>query len=326
VTKNVIPTKVEIHNINKKIDSRLHGNDLKMESEKNKNIFNSWLLASRPKTLLAAVVPVMVGSALAISMKRFFLPYSIVALLCSILIQIGTNFTNDLYDYLKGSDTVKRKGPRRVLAAGLISVKEMKLAIILVFGLTFLLGLYLVYSVGLLILWVGIFAILAGIIYTAGPFPLAYNGLGDVFVFIFFGIIGTMGTFYIHTQEISLLAVVVSIPAGALITNILVVNNYRDIEEDREANKKTLAVLMGRVFSRWQFILLVTLAYLTTILLHIYFNYSIWILLPLSTIPIAVILIKMFYTLNGEELNKTLELSAKFAGLFGLLFSIGLIL
>jgi 1,4-dihydroxy-2-naphthoate octaprenyltransferase len=297
-----------------------------MESEKNKNIFNSWLLASRPKTLLAAVVPVLVGSALAISMKKFFLPYSIVALLCSILIQIGTNFTNDLYDYLKGSDTVKRKGPRRVLASGLISVKEMKLAIILAFGLTFLLGLYLVYSVGLLILWVGIFSILAGIIYTAGPFPLAYNGLGDIFVFIFFGIIGTMGTFYLHTQEISLLAMVVSIPAGALITNILVVNNYRDIEEDREANKKTLAVLMGRVFTRWQFILLVTLAYLTTILLNIYFNYSIWILLPLSTIPIAVILIKMFYTLNGEELNKTLELSAKFAGLFGLLFSIGLIL
>ena len=286
---------------------------------------NSWLLASRPKTLLAAVVPVMVGSALAISMNKFFLPYSLVALLCSVLIQVGTNFTNDLYDYLKGSDTVKRKGPRRVLASGLISVKEMKLAIILVFGLTFLLGLYLVYSVGILILWVGIFSIFAGIIYTAGPYPLAYNGLGDVFVFIFFGIIGTMGTFYLHTQEISLLSFVVSIPVGALITNILVVNNYRDIDEDREANKKTLAVLMGRIFTRWQFILLITLSYLTTILLYFYFNYSLWILLPLFTIPIAGILIRMFYTLNGEELNKTLELSAKFAGVFGLLLSIGLI-
>lgn len=291
-----------------------------------KTKLNSWLLASRPKTLLAAVVPVMVGSALAISMKKFFLPYSIVALLCSILIQIGTNFTNDLYDFLKGADNIKRKGPRRVLASGLISVKEMKLTIILVFGLTFLLGLYLVYSVGFLILWVGIFSIFAGIIYTAGPYPLAYNGLGDVFVFIFFGIIGTMGTFYLHTQEISLLSFFVSIPVGALITNILVVNNYRDIEEDREANKKTLAVLMGRFFTRLQFILLMTLSYLTVILLHFYFNYSLWILLPLSTIPIAIILIKMLYTLNGEELNKTLELSAKFAGLYGLLLSIGLIL
>jgi 1,4-dihydroxy-2-naphthoate polyprenyltransferase len=288
--------------------------------------FQSWVLASRPKTLLAAVVPVMVGSALAISMKKFFLPYAIVALLCSILIQIGTNFTNDLYDYLKGSDTIKRKGPRRVLATGLISVSDMRTAIILVFGLTFLLGLYLVFSVGILILWVGILSIIAGIIYTAGPYPLAYNGLGDVFVFIFFGIVGTMGTFYLHTQEISLLALVVSIPVGALITNILVVNNFRDIEEDREANKKTLAVLLGRIFTRWQFILLTTLSYVTTLLLHFHFTYSLWILLPLTTIPIAFILIKMLYTLNGEELNKTLELSAKFAGLFGLLFSIGLTL
>jgi len=237
-----------------------------------KNKLNSWIIASRPKTLLAAVVPVMVGSALAISMKKFFLPYSLVALLCSILIQVGTNFTNDLYDYLKGSDTIKRKGPRRVLASGLISVSEMRIAIILVFGLTFILGLYLVYSVGLLILWVGVLSIFAGIMYTAGPFPLAYNGLGDIFVFIFFGIIGTMGTFYLHTQQISLLALIVSIPVGALITNILVVNNFRDIEEDREANKKTLAVLIGRIFTRWQFILLVTFSYITTILLYFNFN------------------------------------------------------
>ena len=290
------------------------------------NKLNSWLLASRPKTLLAAVVPVMVGSALAISMKKFFLPYSLVALLCSILIQIGTNFTNDLYDYLKGSDTIKRKGPRRVLASGLISVKEMKLAIILVFGLTFILGLYLVYSAGLLILWVGIISIFAGIIYTAGPFPLAYNGLGDVFVFIFFGIVGTMGTFYLHTQEISILSFIVSIPVGALITNILVVNNYRDIEEDRESNKKTLAVILGRTFSRWQFIFLILFSYMTSAVLHFYFSYNFWIFLPFATLPLAIILIKMLYTLNGEALNKTLELSAKFAGLYGLLFSIGLII
>lgn len=286
----------------------------------------SWILASRPKTLLAAVVPVMVGSALAISMNKFFLPYSIVALLCSVLIQIGTNFTNDLYDYLKGSDTIKRKGPRRVLASGLISVKEMQLAIILVFGLTFILGLYLVYSAGLLILWVGIVSILAGIIYTAGPLPLAYNGLGDVFVFVFFGIVGTMGTYYLHTQEISLLALIVSIPVGALITNILVVNNYRDIEEDREANKRTLAVTFGRDFSRWQFIFNILISYATSFVLYFYFNYSIWIILPLATLPLAIILSKMLYTLTGEALNKTLELSAKFAGLYGLLFSIGLIL
>jgi len=292
----------------------------------NNSKLNYWFLASRPKTLLAAVVPVMVGSALAVSMNKFFLPYSIIALLCSILIQIGTNFTNDLYDYLKGSDTVKRKGPRRVLASGLISVREMKIAIILVFGLTFLLGLYLVFSVGILILWVGIFSIAAGIIYTAGPYPLAYNGLGDVFVFIFFGIVGTMGTFYLHTQPISLTAFLVSIPVGALITNILVVNNYRDIDEDREANKKTLAVILGRTFSKRQFILLILISYLISFILYFYYDYSIWIFLPFITIPISVVLIKMLNTLKGEELNKTLELSAKFSGLYGLLLSIGLIL
>jgi 1,4-dihydroxy-2-naphthoate octaprenyltransferase len=259
-------------------------------------------------------------------MNKFFLPYSIVALLCSILIQIGTNFTNDLYDFLKGSDTVKRKGPRRVLASGLISVNEMRTAIILVFGLTFLLGLYLVYSVGILILWVGIISIFAGIIYTAGPYPLAYNGLGDIFVFIFFGIVGTMGTFYLHTQEISILSFIVSIPVGALITNILVVNNFRDIEEDREANKKTLAVILGREFSRWQFIILIILSYLTSLSLYLQFDFNFWIFLPFATIPISIILIRMLYTFKGEELNKTLELSAKFAGIFGLCFSLSLIL
>ena len=287
---------------------------------------NSWILASRPKTLLAAVVPVMVGSALAISQGKFFLLYSLIALVCSTLIQIGTNFTNDLYDFLKGSDTVKRKGPRRVLASGLISVKEMKLAIVIVFGLTFLFGLYLVYSVGILILWVGIFSIFAGIIYTAGPYPLAYNGLGDLFVFIFFGIVGTMGTYYLHTQEISSLAFIVSLPVGGLITNILIVNNYRDIEEDRNSNKKTLTVILGKEFSRWQYIFFILISYLTSFSLYFIFNFSAWIFLPITTIPISIILIRMLYTFKGEELNKTLELSAKFAGLYGLLLSVGLII
>ena len=299
---------------------------MKLKTMKQNKKFNSWILASRPKTLLAAVVPVLVGSALAISVGKFYLPYSIVALLCSILIQIGTNFTNDLYDFIKGADNHKRKGPVRVLVTGLITAKEMKFAIVLIFGTAFLLGLYLVYSAGILILWVGIISIIAGIIYTAGPFPLAYNGLGDLFVFLFFGVVGTMGTFYVHTQEISLLSFLVSIPVGALTTNILIVNNYRDIEEDREANKRTLAVLLGQVFTRWQFILLIILCYIISLILHFNFNYGIWIFLPYLTIPISFILIKMIFTFKGEELNKTLELTAKFAGLYGLLFSIGLVI
>src|SRR3972149_6570559 len=138
---------------------------------------NSWFLASRPKTLLAAIVPVTVGSALAVSVNKFFLPYSLVALLCSILIQIGTNFTNDLYDYLKGADHAMRKGPVRVLSAGLITQTEMRIAIIVTFRLAFLFGSYLVHSAGIVILIIGVISIAAGIAYTAGPFPLAYNGL-----------------------------------------------------------------------------------------------------------------------------------------------------
>jgi len=288
--------------------------------------FNSWLLASRPKTLPAGVIPVMVGSALAISVKEFFLHYSIVALLCSLLIQIGTNFTNDLYDFLKGADRKHRKGPKRVLASGLISVNEMKIAIILVFGLAFLLGLYLVYSSGLIILWIGIISIFAGIIYTAGPFPLAYNGLGDLFVFVFFGIIGTMGTFYLHTQEFTIQSFLVSLPVGALTTNILIVNNYRDIEEDKAAGKNTLAVFLGRTFSRWEFILLLVLCYSVSLMLFIGYHFKLWIFLPYLTLPFTFYLVRMLFIYKDEELNKTLELTAKFAGIYGLLFSAGVIL
>ena len=290
------------------------------------NKFNYWVLASRPKTLLAAFVPVMVGSALAISQNQFTFIYSLVALLCTVLIQIGTNFTNDLYDHLKGADNKDRKGPERVLNSGLISPLEMKIAIGVVFGFAFLLGLYLVFSVGIVILIIGVLSILAGLAYTAGPYPLAYNGLGDVFVFAFFGIIGTAGTYYLHTQEFSFLSLLISLPVGALITNILVINNYRDIEEDREANKNTLVVKLGKRFARFQVIFSIIISYIILIILYAQFNFNLWIFLPLSTIPIAYIQIKMLYTFKGTQLNKTLELSAKYAALYGFLYSMGIVL
>jgi 1,4-dihydroxy-2-naphthoate octaprenyltransferase len=292
----------------------------------NKSKLHSWILASRPKTLPAAFVPVLVGSALAVSVDMFYLPYSIVALLCALLIQIGTNFTNDLYDYLRGADSKERKGPSRVLASGLISVKEMKIGSLIVFGSAFLLGLYLVYSAGLVVLWIGVISIFAGIIYTAGPFPLAYNGMGDIFVFIFFGIVGTMGTFYLHTQQFSFVSFLASLPVGALTTNILVVNNYRDIAEDKAAGKNTLAVVLGRSFSRWEFIILLFVSYAVSLILFLKYNFNFWIFLPYITIPFAIYLIRMLFELKGEALNKTLELTAKFAGIYGLLFSAGLIL
>lgn len=288
--------------------------------------FESWVLASRPKTLLAAVVPVIVGSALAINKGKFVFLFSFIALLCSLCIQIGTNYVNDLYDFLKGADTAKRKGPLRVLSNGLISVNEMKIGSVLIFLVAFLLGLYLVYVGGLIVLTIGILSIIAGIAYTAGPFPLAYNGLGDLFVFMFFGVVGTMGTYFIQVKEFSILSFLTSIPVGALITNILVVNNFRDIEEDKAAGKKTLAVILGRNFARYQFIILTISSFLIPAALFFIYNFHFWIFLPYLTIPIALKLVTMLYTLEGFQLNKTLELTAKFSALFGLLFAAGLTL
>lgn len=285
--------------------------------------FKSWVLASRPKTLPAAVVPIIVGSSLAYSEDKFILLNSLIALFCSLLIQIGTNFVNDLYDFLKGSDKKDRKGPQRVLANGFISVKEMKIGSVLIFLLAFVAGLYLVYVGGIVVLLIGVASILAGIAYTAGPFPLAYNGLGDLFVFIFFGIVATAGTYYVNAFEFSLLSLLASIPVGALITNILLVNNYRDINEDKAANKKTTAVIFGRNFARRQYIFLIILSYLIPITFFVFYNYSYLIFLPLLSIPLAAHLIKTLYKHDGEALNKTLELTAKFSGLYGILFSIG---
>ena len=288
--------------------------------------FQNWFLASRPKTLLASVVPVMVGTALAINVDKFNLLVTLVALVCSLLIQIGTNFTNDLYDFYKGADTVSRKGPVRVLAAGLISVKEMKTGIIIAFLSAFILGLYLVYIGGIIILAIGVLSILAGIAYTAGPYPLAYKGLGDIFVFMFFGLIGTMGTFYLQANELSLAAFLSSIPVGSLITNILVVNNYRDIETDRIAGKNTLAVKLGKTFTQYQFIFLIFVSFIVPLLLFLFFDFKFWIFLPYLTLPVVYKTISMLFTLDGVQLNETLELTAKLSAMYGILFSAGLML
>ena len=285
----------------------------------------SWFLASRPKTLLASVVPVIIGTSIAAYDKKFQPLAALIALICSLLIQIGTNFVNDLYDFLSGADTEERKGPVRVLASGLITIKEMRTAIILTFSVTFILGLYLVYLGGWIILLIGILSIMAGYAYTAGPFPLAYNGLGDIFVFIFFGLVATVGTHFVQALQFSYLALLASIPVGALITNILVVNNYRDIKEDMSAGKKTLAVIFGERFTRIQYVAGIVISYLVLIVVYFMFKQNLLVFLPLLSLPISVKLVKMIYTLHGKELNKTLELTAKFSALYGILFAVGIL-
>ncbi|MDD5609852.1 MAG: 1,4-dihydroxy-2-naphthoate polyprenyltransferase, partial [Ignavibacterium sp.] len=295
-----------------------------MTASNNSSKLSAFILASRPKTLLASLVPVIVGSSAAYKYGGFKPIHALVALLCSVLIQVSTNFINDLYDFLSGKDTEHRVGPQRALASGLVSVKEMKWAIIIIYSVTFLLGLYLVYKAGIYVLVIGVLSLIAGYLYTAGPYPLAYNGLGDFFVLIFFGFVGTMGTFYVQVYELNWFSFWVSIPVGLLITNILVVNNYRDIDEDRSNNKNTLAVKMGRTFARNQYLISLILSYLILLFLLIDYEHSFFILLPLLTLPLAIKAMQQFKTKQGAELNFLLELSAKLSFLFGILFSAGI--
>ncbi|MDA0986169.1 MAG: 1,4-dihydroxy-2-naphthoate polyprenyltransferase [Bacteroidetes bacterium] len=291
-----------------------------------KSKINIWITAARPKTLLAAVVPVLVGSSVAFQQKMFKPQLAIVALICSLLIQIGTNFVNDLFDFIKGADNKNRVGPKRIMLEGLVTINEMKLAIKIVFGVCFLLGLFLVYSSGWIILLIGIISIIAGIIYTAGPLPLAYNGLGDVAVFIFFGFVATVGSYYLQTLQINYFIFLCSVPVGALITNILVVNNYRDREQDKSVGKKTLAVILGDKLTRLEYILLFVMAYFVPIILFLFYKINATILLPLATIPLAIKLILMIYRLRGSDLNATLEQTAKLSAIYGLLFVVGLLI
>ncbi len=284
-----------------------------------------WILASRPKTLPAALVPVAIGSAMALNDDKFKPVAALVALICSFLIQIATNFVNDLYDYLAGTDKKERVGPARVLVNGLISVREMRRGIVVTFGLAFILGMYLVYISSWITFVIGIVSILAGIAYTAGPFPLAYKGLGDVFVFLFFGFVGTIGTYYVQSLTVTQFVVWASVPVGALITNILVINNYRDIDEDKSAGKITLAVRIGRTLTRVQYVLFIFISYSVPIVAYITYKQSWLIFLPYLTIPMAVKLISMIYKFTGPELNKTLELTAKLSAIYGLLFAIGIL-
>ncbi|MFH1195328.1 MAG: 1,4-dihydroxy-2-naphthoate polyprenyltransferase [bacterium] len=285
-----------------------------------------WILAARPKTLLAAFVPVIIGSSIAFHDNKFNWLAFVFALISAILIQAGTNFVNDLYDFLHGTDKKERLGPPRALASGFLSVREMKYGIVAIFTAAFLFGLYLVHLGGLPILAIGILSIIAGILYTAGPFPFAYNSLGDIFVFLFFGFIGTAGTYYVHTQQLTYLVFWASVPVGALITNILVVNNYRDRNEDRINGKNTLAVKFGERFTRFQYFSFMILSYLIPMIVYFTFKKSLLVFLPMITIPLSVKLIKMIYTLEGRELNKTLELTAKLSLIYGLLFAIGILL
>ena len=208
----------------------------------------AWVLASRPKTLPVAIAPVLVGSAMAWDDGSFNIGIALITVVCALLITIGTNLCNDYADFMGGVDTKDRKGPTRVTQAGLIAPHHVKVATSVVFSLATALGMMLVYRGGWGVLIIGLASILAGILYTAGPWPYGYKGLGDLFVLIFFGPVAVGGTYYVQTLEITSSVIIIGLAPGLLSVAILTVNNIRDIAEDRKASKKTLVVRFGRKF------------------------------------------------------------------------------
>ena len=286
-----------------------------------------WMLAIRVPTLSAAVVPVLVGSAIAARDHRFSPLIFIVVMCAALLIQIGTNLTNDLFDFQKGADTGERLGPVRVVQAGLLSQREVVAGSALSFGLALLLGLYLAAVGGWPIVAIGLAAVVSGIAYTGGPWPLGYHGLGDVFVFLFFGVVAVVGTFYLQSGSVTGAALIASLPVAMLVTAILVVNNLRDIDTDRQAGKLTLAVRFGREATQLQYSILVLGAYLVAAAIWLGGANSAWAMLPWLTLPFGLGLVReVWRDERGAALNRTLKRSAGLHLVFGILLAASFVL
>lgn len=288
--------------------------------------FQIWLLAARPKTLPAAAAPVLLGTALAARMEAFAWWPALAALLAALLIQIGTNLANDYFDYRHGADTTERLGPVRVTQAGLLAPERVFRGMWVAFGLATLLGVTLILRAGWPVLLIGVFSVLAGIAYTGGPFPLGYNGLGDLFVFIFFGLVAVGGTYYVQALELEPVVLLASVPVGLLAAAILAVNNLRDIETDRKAGKHTLAVRLGAERTRLQYAVLVSLAFLVPPGMALARLAPAAVLLTALALLRAVPLIRMVFTTTGRPLNQALAGTGRLELEFAVLFSLGLLI
>lgn len=271
-----------------------------------------WIEAARPKTLMAGGCPVILGTTLAFSENLMHIPSAIAALIGSLAIQIGTNYANDYFDFKKGADTDKRKGPRRATAAGLVKPESMKMAMIVAFAIAMLAGVYVMYRGGIPMLVIGVLSIMCGILYTGGPYPLGYNGLGDVFVLIFFGPVAVGGTYFIQAQSISWPVALLGIIPGLVATGILAINNLRDREEDASTGKRTLAVRFGDRFAKieYGFCLVVPIALAIVMGHFIWKKPNPW--LPIMALPIAASLIQKANTLKGSDLNNVLARTGGF--------------
>ncbi len=294
------------------------------QAENSRSTFQIWLLAARPKTLPAATVPVIVGTALAIGAGKFRAMPAFAALLGALLIQIGANLANDVFDYQKGVDTSARLGPLRVTQAGLLSPRAVMTGMGVVFGLAILVGLYLVAVGGWPILLIGVLSILSAMAYTGGPYPLGYHGLGDVFVFIFFGLVAVGGTYYVQANALSPVVYWSAVPIGLLATAILVVNNLRDIETDSQTGKRTLAVRWGARGAQIEYLLLLVIAYLIPLLMVLADVSGAGVGLTWFSLPLAIQQIRLVFTAHGRALNTVLASTARLELVYGLLFALGI--
>lgn len=282
-----------------------------------------WILAARPKTLSAAIVPVLIGSALAAREPAAITWWVFAcALLGAVLIQIATNFINDALDFKKGADTGERLGPIRVTQAGLVSAESVMRAAWLCLVLAALCGIPLVYRGGWPMLIVGVASIVMAYAYTGGPYPLAYHGLGELFVILFFGLIAVGGTFYVHSLQLTRSALLAGFAAGSLATVLLVINNLRDVEGDRRSNKRTTVVRFGEGFARVE-IALFALAPFVAVALIAWMQNRWPFLLTLAALPLALVVIGRSMRGKGAELNRCLALAGALQWAFGILFVIG---
>ena len=288
--------------------------------------WNTWALAVRLRTLPAAAAGVITGSALSWYDGFFRFDAALACLLTAILLQIGSNLANDVFDFERGTDTAERAGPVRVTQAGLLTPSQVKRGMLVVFGLAALFGLYLAWLGGWPIVILGSAAILSAIAYTGGPFPLGYYGLGDLFVFIFFGLASVTGTYYVQAGFVSTAAWWMAIPPGLIITAILVVNNLRDLENDRKAGKRTLAVILGERASKAEYLICMSVAYLI-IPLAAWLGVIPWLsLITWLSLPLAIRSTRIVLLQKGRSLNSALAGTGQVALLLSILFWVGLLL
>lgn len=284
------------------------------------------MLAIRPRTLPAAAAGVVMGSALAWRDGFFRLDAALACLLTALLLQIGSNLANDVFDFERGTDTPERLGPVRVTQAGLLTPSQVKYGMGVVFGLAALFGLYLAWLGGWLVIIIGLAAMLSAIAYTGGPFPLGYYGLGDLFVFIFFGLASVAGTYYVQTGSVSPAAWWMTIPPGLIVTAILVVNNLRDLENDRKAGKRTLAVILGERTTKIEYLFCMIAAYLVLPLAASMGVIPWSALLAWLSLPLALRATRLVFTQRGRPLNAALAGTGQTALLFSVLFWLGLLI